>query len=157
VGKKINSYKLLSVMYHSRGYIFARICLGKNDHEVFTGSPLYLQEGEFFLDDEFVAADGVFEGDGHLRCSFKNPGNNEAKKLWNLAFCEVRSGVENSYQRTAAWFPLIGNNKRKLLYSHKVLFLAICVAIRLHNFIMNSEQLSYSALESVDNLYTNYY
>ncbi len=155
--KKINSYKLLFVMDHSGHYIFARICLGKNDCEIFTSSPLHLQEGEFFLDNKFVAADGAFEGDRHLRCSFKNPGNNEAKKLWNLAFCEVRTGMEISYQGTGAWFPLIGNNKHKLPYSDKVLFLAIHAAIRLHNFIMNSDQLSYSALESVDNLYTNYY
>jgi hypothetical protein len=53
-------------MDHSGHCIFARICLGKNDHEVFTASPLYLEEGEFFLDDEFIAAHGVFEGDGHL-------------------------------------------------------------------------------------------
>jgi hypothetical protein len=45
----------------------------------------------------------------------------------------------------------------KLPYSDQVLFLAIHAAIRLHNFIMNSEQLSYSALESVDNMYVNYY
>ncbi len=144
-------------MDHSKCYIFAHIYLGKNDREVFTGSLLYLQEGEFFLDDEFIAADGAFEGDGRLRCSFKNPGNNEAKKLWNLEFRKVKTGVENSYQKTGAWFPLIGNNKRKLPYSDKVLFLAIHAAIRLHNFIMNSEQLSYSALESVDSFYTNYY
>ena len=130
---------------------------GKNDREVFTASPLYLQEGEFFSEDEFVAADGAFEGDGHLHCSFKNPGNGEVKKLWNLAFFEVRTGVENSYQRTGAWFPFIGNNKCKLPYSVQVLFLAIHAAIRLHNFIMNSEQLSYSALESVDNMYVDYY
>ena len=96
-------------------------------------------EGEFFLEDEFVAADGAFEGDGCLRCSYKNPGNDDIKKLWNLAFQIVRTGEENSYQRTGAWFPLIGNNKHKVPYSDKVLFLAIHVAIRLHNFIMNSE------------------
>jgi hypothetical protein len=89
-------------MDHSRCYIFAHIYLGKNDREVFTGSLLYLQEGEFFLDDEFIVVDGAFKSDGHLCCSFKNPGNNEARKLWNLAFCEVRTGVENSYQRTGA-------------------------------------------------------
>jgi len=152
--------QLLQAIVCNRSFwpIFACICLGKNDGEVFTGSPLYLQEGEFFSDNEFVAADALFEGDGCLRCSFKNPGNNEAKKFWNLAFCEVRTGVENSYQRTGAWFPLIGNKKRKLPYSDKLLFLAIHdAAIRLHSFIMNSEQLSYSALESVDHLYTNYY
>ena len=47
--------------------------------------------------------------------------------------------------------------ERRSWSSDKVLFLAIHAAIRLHNLIMNSEQLSYSALESVDNLYTNYY
>ncbi len=67
---------------------------------MFTGSPLYLQEGEFFLEDDFVAVDAAFKGDGHLHCNFKNPGNDDMKKLWNLAFCEVRTGVENSYQRT---------------------------------------------------------
>jgi len=85
---------------------FHPLCLGKNDHEVFTASPLYLQEGEFFLVDEFIAANGAFEGDGHLCCSFKNPGNNEMKKLWNLDFCEVRTGAENSYQRTGVQTPL---------------------------------------------------
>ncbi len=36
-----------------------------------TVSPLYLSEGDYFLDDEFVAADGAFEGDGRLKCSYK--------------------------------------------------------------------------------------
>jgi hypothetical protein len=40
-----------------------------------------LSEGDYFLDDEFVAADGAFEGDGCLQCSYKNPGNDEVKKL----------------------------------------------------------------------------
>jgi len=56
----------------------------------------------FFSNDEFFAADGAFEGDGCLKCSYKNPGNDEVKKLWNLAFCEVRTGVDNSYQLTGA-------------------------------------------------------
>jgi hypothetical protein len=48
-GEKNNSYKMLSVMDHTGCYIFLRVCLGKNDPEVFTGSPLYLREGEFFF------------------------------------------------------------------------------------------------------------
>jgi hypothetical protein len=60
--------------------------LGKNDREVLTSSPLYLQEGEFFSDGEFVAADGAFDGDGQFRCSYKNPGDDEIKKLFNLAW-----------------------------------------------------------------------
>jgi hypothetical protein len=42
--------------------------------------------------------------------------------------------------RTGAWFQLLGNNKRKLPYSDKFLYLAIHAGIRLHNFFVNSEQ-----------------
>jgi hypothetical protein len=155
--KKINSYKLLSVMDHTGRFIFLRLCLGKNDREVLTGSPLYLREGEFFSDNQWVASDGGFEGDGRFVCSHKNPGNDQDKITYNLAFREVRMGVENSYGRVGMWFPLLGNNKKKLPYSEKVLFLAVNAAARLHNWIMDSEGLSYSALESPEGLYTNYY
>jgi hypothetical protein len=103
-------------MDHSGRCIFAKLCLGGNDQEVFTGSPLYLHEGDIFCNDEFVAADGAFEGDGRFRCSYKNPGNDEVKKLFNVTWHEVRTGVENSYQWVASWFPLLGNKKKiKLL------------------------------------------
>jgi len=49
------------------------------------------------------------------------------------------------------------SKNRCLVSIDKVLFLAIHVAIRLHNFMMNSEQFSYSALESVHNMYINCY
>ena len=155
--KKINSYKFLSVMDHTGRYIYTKVCLGKNDREVFTSSPLYLQEGDFFSLEEFVAADGAFEGDGRFLCSYKNPGNDRDKKLFNVVWREVRTGVENSYQRTGAWFPLLGNNKRKLPYSEDNLMLAIHAAVRLHNFIMNTENLSYSATESPEAMYNQFY
>jgi hypothetical protein len=41
--------------------------------------------------------------------------------------------------------------------SEKVLFLAIHAAARLHNWIMDSENLSYSATESPEGLFRNYY
>ncbi len=44
-----------------------------------------MQDREHFSNNEFVAANGAFEGDGCLRCSNKNPSNDEVKKLWNLA------------------------------------------------------------------------
>ena len=44
--KKINSYKFHSVMDHPGRYIFAYLCFGKNDREVFTSSPLYLHHGD---------------------------------------------------------------------------------------------------------------
>jgi hypothetical protein len=50
--KKYHSYKLLSVMDHAGQYIYSHVCLGKNDQEVFTSSPLHLQEGDYFSMDE---------------------------------------------------------------------------------------------------------
>jgi len=47
--------------------------------------------------------------------------------------------------------------KKKLPYSEKVFFLAVHAATRLHNWIMDSENLSYSALESPEGLFRNYY
>jgi len=47
--KKINSYRMLSVCDHTGRYKYVRVCLRRNDHEVFTSLPLYLQEGDFFL------------------------------------------------------------------------------------------------------------
>ncbi len=71
MGKKVNSYKLFSVRDHFGQFIYAHVCLRKNDREEFTSSLLYLQEGDYFSEDEFVASDGAFEGDGHFRCSYK--------------------------------------------------------------------------------------
>ncbi len=64
--EKNNRYNFLSVMDHSGHYIFARLCLGANDREVYTSSPLYLHEGDYFSGEEFNAADGAFEGDGRF-------------------------------------------------------------------------------------------
>ncbi len=80
---------MLPAMDHSGHYIFVGITHGKNDREVYTSSPLYLQEGDYFSDGEFLAADGAFDGDGSLYCSHKNPGNDPTKKLVNLVWCEV--------------------------------------------------------------------
>jgi hypothetical protein len=87
--KKINSYKMLSVMDQTGRYIYVRVCLGNNDREVLTGSPLYLQEIDYFSDEEFVASDGGFDGDGRFRCSYRNPGNDPVKVRFNLAWHEV--------------------------------------------------------------------
>jgi hypothetical protein len=65
--------------------------------------------------------------------------------------------VENKYQRVGAWFPLLGNNKRKLMYSEKMLLLAIHAAVRLHNFILSTENLSYAAYESPEMEYNAYF
>jgi len=88
-----------------------------------------------------VSSDDAFEGDGWLLCSYKNPGNDATRIPYNLAFHEVRQGVENSYGRAGIWFPLLGNNNNKLLYSEKALILAIHAAARLHNWILHTENI----------------
>jgi hypothetical protein len=99
------------------GILMFVFVLEKNDREVLTSSPLYLNEGDYFSDGEFLAADGGFEGDGVLRSSYNIVGNDRNRQLFNLVFCEVRTFAENGYQRVGAWFPLLGNNKRKLPYT----------------------------------------
>jgi hypothetical protein len=115
---------------------------------VYTSSPLYLHEGEYFSDGEFLAANNASNGDGRLYCSYKNPGNGPTKILFNLVWHEVQTTVENSYQRLCASFPLLENKKKKLLYSQHMLFLAIHASARLHNWMMITKSLSYSADES---------
>ena len=64
--KKLNSYKLLSVMDHTGRFIYPQLCLGGNDREVLMSSPLYLLEGDYFSDNEWVSSDGAFDGDGRF-------------------------------------------------------------------------------------------
>ncbi len=141
---KKKSYKCLSAVDHSGRFIYCRVALGNNDWEVYTSSDLYLQEGSFFSGSQWVAVDGGFEGDGRFLCSYKNLGNDQNHIDFNNAF------RENSYQRVGMWFPLLGNNKRKLPYKKETLVAAIQAAVRLHNFIMNTEHLSYSAADSAE-------
>jgi hypothetical protein len=101
-----------------------------------------LQEDDPFSAEEYVASDGGVNGDGRFRCSYKNPSNDPLKERFNLAWHEVQTGVENSYQRVGLWFPVLGNNKWKPLYSEIVLFLAMHAATSLHNWILNTESLS---------------
>jgi hypothetical protein len=49
-------------MDHSGRYTYVRMCLGKNDREVFTGSLLFFQEGNYFSPGEFLASGGGAEG-----------------------------------------------------------------------------------------------
>jgi hypothetical protein len=84
--KKINSYKMLSVMDHTGSFIYIWLCLGRNDREALISSPLYLLEGDYFSDKEWVSSDGAFDGDGRFLCSYKNPGNDPVKIWYNLAF-----------------------------------------------------------------------
>jgi len=106
-------------MDRSARFIFVRVCLANNDREALTASPIYLYQSEYFGEDEFVASDGGFEGDGPFRCSFKNPGGKHYKVLYNLTFKEVRTGVEGKYARVSSWFSLLGNQIRKNWHTQK--------------------------------------
>ncbi len=116
-GGGINSNKRLSIMDHTGRFTFVWLVLGSNYREMLSSFPLFLQEREYFAEGEFIAADGGFEGDERFKCSHKNLGNDPVKIVFNLTWWEVCTGVENKYQRVGAWFPLLGGNKRKLMYT----------------------------------------
>jgi hypothetical protein len=74
--------------------------------------------------------------------SWKQPG----KKSIQLSLPRSKTGFENSYQRIGIWFPILGNNE-KISLLWKALFLAVHAATRLHNWIMDTKKLYYSAIE----------
>jgi hypothetical protein len=86
----------------------------ENDRNQWTCSPLYMDAGNFFStidgEMELVATDGGFKGYGPHLISFDTLGTEE-KKTFNLAFKEVRVGIENAFGRVQMWFPLLGVEK----------------------------------------------
>lgn len=84
-----------------------------------------MNAGAYFSLGEWMASDGGFKGDGPIRYSFKNPGADETKKLYNLVFKEVRAGIETAFSRVCAWFPIMGNNKRKWQHGDDILQYAV--------------------------------
>jgi hypothetical protein len=71
-----------------------------------------LFEDDDFLVNKWISSDSAFDGDGRFMCSYKNPGNNPVKICYNLAFQEVRQGIEKSYLRLGIWFPILRSNKK---------------------------------------------
>jgi len=78
-------------------------------------------------------------------------------KLFDLTWQEVMTGVKNIYVRIGTCFPLLGNNKTKLNYRKYMLMLAVQAAVRLHNFIMNTEKWAYAAFESPEMHFSEHY
>jgi hypothetical protein len=74
------------------------------------------------------------------------------KIIFNLTWWEVRTGVENKYQRVGAWFLLLGNNKRNtnVLRKDAVVGHSCCS-------ILSTENLSYAAYESPEMEYSAYF
>jgi len=154
---KMNSYKNLSVIDYTGRFIFVLVALGKNDREFWCQSQLYLQRGMYFCGQQYVASDGGFHGDGPIKFSYDNPGNDQIKKMFNLVFREARTGIETAFARICNWFPILGTNKGKWNYSEETLQLSVHAAARIHNWLMNTENLSYSAIESPESYFRTYY
>ena len=134
----------------------ANIDGARNDRDTYTSTSIYLQRGEYFTLGEMLAADGGFEGDGNLLISFKVL-NTAAKRLYNLAFTEVRKGIENAFGRVQMWFPILGNKRKYWSYDEETLELAVGAATKLHNWMMRNRGLDYDAVRNPCNFYRNLY
>ena len=155
--KKINSWKNFSVMDYTGRFIYVLVGLAKNDRDFLTSTPLYMQEGSWFDIGQYLATDGGFFGDGPIRFSYNDCENDLNKILYNLTFKEVRMGIETAFSRVCRWFPLLGNNKAKFNYDDHTMQLAIHAASLLHNWMMNTENLSYDSLSSPETYFKAYY
>ena len=127
-----------------------------NDRSSFTHLPLYMDQGLYFDDDQFVAVDGGFDGDGPLRSSFREP-NTPARVAFNLAFKEVRLQIENVYGRIQNWFGVLGNKKAKFNCNPTLLSLSIQAACRLHNWMLHTRKLNYDPILNRRYLFREYY
>ena len=127
-----------------------------NDRDTWTKSKLYMNAGEYFSFGETLGADGGFLGDGPTVVSF-NQVNTEYKALYNVAFKEVRVGIENAFGRVQMWFPILGIEKCYWNYDDELLELAVGAATKLHNWMLRNRKVSYDALENPRNFHRNLY
>lgn len=153
-----NTMKTLAVINKYGLYTFkTHLMVGRpNDREQFTSSPLYMESGKYFSPDEKLACDGGFRGDGPHYMSYDQL-DTESKKTFNLAFKEVRIGVENSFGRVQMWFPILGLQRSYWNYDVESLELATDAAMKLHNFLLRSRGLNYNAEDDPHNHYRYLY
>jgi hypothetical protein len=83
---RIADAKEYQVVKYKGRFTFYQVSFGSNDREVYTSSPLYLEEGQYFSADQFVATDGAIEGNGRFLCSYKKPCHDPDKIAFNNAF-----------------------------------------------------------------------
>ena len=83
--------------------------------------------------------------------------DDEAKRLFNLVFTEVRKDVETAFRRIKAWFPILGRNKQYWHYDEELLHLTVEASVKLHNWMMRKRELSYAAEVNPVNHYRDYY
>ena len=127
-----------------------------NDRDTLTRSKLYMNAGEYFTLGEKLATDGGFQGDGPLIISYSNVDTPE-KAIYNVAFKEVRVGIENAFGRVQMWFPILGIEKCYWNYDDDLLELAVGAATKLHNWMLKHRNVSYNALDDPRNFHRNLY
>lgn len=75
----------------------------------------------------------------------------EYKKTFNLAFKEVRIGVENAFGRVQMWFPILGVQRSYWNYDLELLELSTDAAMKLHNFMLRQRGVVYNAEDDPHN------
>ena len=90
-----------------------------NDRTVFVESDLYLSRGEYFSPGQWLAADGIFEGDGNCGVSYtaRQMHGDLDKRNFNLAFTEIRKYIDTAFGRVQSWFPLLRNKNAEWNYN----------------------------------------
>lgn len=153
-----NTMKTLAVINKYGLYTFKTyLMVGRpNDREQFTSCPLYMEAGRYFSPGEKLACDGGFRGDGPHLMSYDQL-DTESKKTFNLAFKEVRIGVENSFGRVQMWFPILGLQRSYWNFDVESLELATDAAMKLHNFLIRSRGLNYNAEDNPQNHHRHLY
>jgi hypothetical protein len=151
---KENTMKTLAVINKYGYFIWIdQLVFGRrNDRDQYTSTDLYMNGGKYFSQGEKLASDGGFKGDGNLIISYDNL-DSEDKKTYNLAFKEVRVGVENAFGRVQMWFPIFGHASRYWVYDLETLELATRVAMKLHNWLLRHRDIDYNAENSPRNFY----
>ena len=153
-----NTKKTIGIIDKSGYFIYYKTNLfGRpNDRDTWTSSELYMNAGKYFSEGERVAADGGFAGDGPCVISFSKVDDRD-KALYNVAFKEVRVGIENAFGRIQMWFPILGINLAYWKYDDEMLELAVGAAIKLHNWMLRKRGLAYDAQENPNNFHRDMY
>ena len=153
-----NTKKTIGIIDKKGYFIYYKTNLDgrPNDRETWTSSELYMDAGKFFSDGERVAADGGFQGDGPQVISFSKV-DDQDKALYNVAFKEVRIGIENAFGRVQMWFPILGVNLAYWKHDSELLELAVGAAIKLHNWMLRHRELEYDAQNNPRNWYRDMY
>jgi hypothetical protein len=153
-----NTKKTIGIVDKYGYFIYVKTNLNgrPNDRDCWTSCDLYMNPHKYFSLLERVAADGGFLGDGPNIVSFNNVNTNE-RALFNVAFKEVRVGIENAFGRVQMWFPILGVQKAYWNYDDELLEVAVGAATKLHNWLLRRRDVSYDAQINPRNFHRNLY